>query len=225
MEFSRPERDVLPDKLEIAIDKSIRYFYFEVLGGNIPPYKEVVNKFEKLWLKDKDITKIIGDRDTPGKNIHFYTTEGMRIIHEFYKKNYKKPGQVIILGERYSVPIDIEARIEGKFDIVLKDSENNIILPKYTMRGKPAFAQGSLNNFKMITDAMAYRHRTETLENKHKIVYIKSGYKIEDKVVTDLNIRQTKDIITEMKTCKTYYPTHGNYWCKHCKMEQYCEGW
>ena len=218
------KREMLPYQLEEAIDKTIKYFYFESMANGVPSYKTLLWKFEKQWLKDKTVEEIISDRDAPYKNVHHFTTEGIRVIDRFYKLNYKNPGKVLNISESYVLPIGEGLTASGQIDIVI-EKDGIIILPYYTFRGKQSYKPGAEKYFKIILDALAFRRMSGKRERSAEITFLKTGFTTDNMVINDLMVRQLKDITEEIKECKRYYPSNNNYWCKNCTMEKYCSTW
>jgi hypothetical protein len=216
---------LLPSQLEDTISKTIKYFYFEVMNKNVISYKEMQKRFEKLWLKEKTVKEIINDENTPQKNVHHYTTEGLKVIHTFYKMNHKNPGQVIFLSENYNIPLTENTIINGTIDLAVKKN-GQITLPTYTSKGKVYFSEGNLGYYKTILDSIAFRSKTGVMENHIQIISFKGGgYKEESLVIDKLKVRQLKEVAEEINECIRFLPNHGYYWCRNCKMEKYCSTW
>lgn len=219
------ERDLLPSQFEDAIKKTIKYFYFEAMNKNIVSYKDLQKKFERLWLKEKTVKDIINDENTPQKNVHHFTTEGIKIVYDFYKVNHKNPGEVLLLSEEYSVPITKNVIINGNIDIAL-NRNGKVTLPVYTTKGKTYFSEGNEGYYKIVLDAIAFKYKTDLDINNVSIISFKGGgYKQDDIVIDMLKVRQLKEVVEEIYECKRFLPNHDYYWCKNCSMEKYCSTW
>ena len=217
--------NLLPSQYQEAVKKTIKFFYFEVMNGTIPSYKEVVKKFEKLWLKQKTVSEIINDENYPQKNIHYYTTEGTKVISSFYNSNYKNPGDVLLLSEDYHMPLNSDVLITGTIDLAIKKN-NKIILPIYSTNGKTYFSEGSEGYYKAILDTIAATDKLSTSPNFTSIFCFKNGKITEDNIVIDkLKIRQLNDISLEMNECKRFLPNHNYYWCNKCNVSKICSKW
>ena len=219
------ERDMLPAQLEDAVKKTIKSFYFEVMNDAVPSYKEVQKKFEKLWLKEKTVKDIIRDENTPQKNVHHFTTEGLKIITQFYKMNYRKPGKVIFLSEDYCIPFTENVVISGTIDLAI-EKDGKIHLPIYTTKGKSYFSEGNEGYYKAMLDTIATNNKAGNKSPFVKIMYFKGGTIREETIVIDkLKVRQLKEVAEEINECKRFLPNHDYYWCKNCSMNKYCSTW
>jgi CRISPR/Cas system-associated exonuclease Cas4 (RecB family) len=218
-----PQRDKLVYEFEDAVEKTIKYFYFETMNSNVPNLKNLFSRWERIWFKNVTVDNIIEEEDHPQKNINSYNTDAHAILNTFYKRNAKNPGEVVIINEAYEVPVTERTKARGQIDLVLRFGKN-IIIPHFGLRTQSQFGKGTERGYKIILDSIAYRHKTESTESRVRIELLKNGKTI-DTVVSDLELKQVKQLSDEIDGCTTFYSSAGNWWCKNCQFSKLCGNW
>lgn len=215
------EREQLGVDFDAALDKTIKWFYFETMSGKIPSFRAMMWKWEKLWFKNVSASEIMTASDHPGKNRNYYNTEANKVLSRFYN-THKNPGEVYMINEHYSVPLTEDTKAVGTIDLVIVQNRQ-VIIKHVATKGQRAYAKGTENGYKVILDSVAFRHRSGGTEHKVSIDYLKEG-KVVDAVVTEQDILTTKMLATEIATCTAdkFYPSPGCYFCNQCRFKKDC---
>jgi hypothetical protein len=215
-----PARDQLVYEFEDAVSRVISYFYFETMANQVPSFNILMYKWRHTFLNGLTAEDIARGQDDPERNRNYFTTEGMKILSAFHERNHKNPGRVIML---YSIPLSDGIIASGIINLVI-EKDGKVLMPHYTTKTMSHFQKGTIGSNKAILDTIAYRYKTNKIEDYIQFSLLKK-IKDEKNVVTDLDIRQIKELADEMSVAKLFPASVGCYWCSSCQFSSQCSAW
>jgi hypothetical protein len=212
-------RDRLVDEFEDAMTKTIKWFYFELMSDKVPSFRNLQWKWEKLWFKGATVEEVMREVTDPGKNKHRYNTEAQTILSNFYETN-KGGADVLMINERYVVPITPDTKAIGSIDLVVREG-NFIVIKHLSTKGPGYWKPGTMGWHKMILDSMAFRYRTDKIENKVSVEMLRDGRR-QDFVISSAEVNEITGLSDELANCNSWRPSRGCYWCKSCSFNSEC---
>lgn len=132
-------RDRRSQKFDKTIKRVVAFFFYKKQANAEPSYQALLNRWQKLWFAEgttaNDIAtsrnEIIWGSDTS------YTTQAAHALLQFHDEFSNKPEQnVVLVEEKFCVPLNKEIALEGTFDVVLRvkqpDGRFNYLVFKWT---------------------------------------------------------------------------------------------
>jgi CRISPR/Cas system-associated exonuclease Cas4 (RecB family) len=210
-----------------AMRKLVKRSYFHTMSGTpFPTIDRILYEWDKIWHDGRDLTSIMGEQHTPGKNRDSLNVEATKMIRMFHAKNSRMSNRIDgILGEDYRIPLDHGAVLVGTIDLVLTNGRETW-LPHYTTKNASSFKEGTEGLIGIVLDAIAYRAMTGRIENYSTIEYLKTG-KTQLVAVDDTMITEAKEIISDMMTRDKWPAATGTYYCDMCtyRVKPGCRKW
>lgn len=216
---ARSERDSLIAEFDDALSRTYKWFAFETMSGKVPSFKSLQWKWEKLWFKGITAEEIMTAPTNPGKNRNSYNTEAQKMLRNFYERN-KHMGPVLMINERYTVPLTAEAKVSGTIDLVVREG-NRIVIKEVGTRGMSSWNPGALGWYRMISDSIAFRHMTGGTENMVSIDLLRENRRV-DLVITETDVNEIVALADEAVYESNWLPTRKNYFCDSCNFHVEC---
>lgn len=214
----------------------VNFFFFKKLAWQEPSYKVLENKWEKKWVPNLTASDIV-NKQTSAQKIYptdaYYTSKATTALVEFHKWFANKPEhEVVLIDEPFTVPLNKEVSLDGKFDLVLRSkkkdggSKFHIYIWSVNMGNKPLDYWSAV--FTSLDYAFRYRHNFDpTLD----VAYYLWDFTDSKPGVREFLIEVKDHALLKMwadsfSQSENYYPIRGlSAYCKSCKYDKPCANW
>ena len=155
-------REQLAEKFEMTLRRIVSFFFYKRQGGIVPSYNALLNRWEKLWFP-KNVTAydISTERhESAHGNLASYSNAAAAALLKFYEDFINYKADPIIIDEKFLMPIGKELRLEGKFDLVLKN-QNGFQVIKWSTKTKRPPLDSFTYDFAGLKLAYDYRNKSD----------------------------------------------------------------
>lgn len=152
-------RYLLTDRFESTMKKVASFFFYKKQAGTVPSYNALLNRWEKLWFP-KDITAydLALEQHEEGRGgLVSYSNNAASILEKFHDLFADDPRVPVLIDEEFLVPIAKEIRLQGSFDLVLRDKHRRFTVIKWNSR---RMESDSVLN--MAAQRIAFEHRNSS---------------------------------------------------------------
>ena len=221
-------------KFDDTIKRVVAFFFYKKQAYAEPSYQALLNRWQKLWFAEgttaTDIAtsknEILWGSDTS------YTTQAAHALLQFHEEFANKPEQqVVLVDEKFCVPLTKEIALEGSFDVVLRTKHKsggfNYDVYKWTTssgRRAPSFWSFDIA---FLDYAFRYRNMAKPVNTKY-YVWNFSGNTIGSREFTV--DRGEHDLIkywaNQIKQTEVFAPRRGlTSYCQGCPFDRPCSNW
>lgn len=227
-------RDRRAQKFDETIKRVAAFFFYKKQSYAEPSFQALLNRWERLWFHN-GITpaeiatmknEVIWGSDTS------YTTQAAAALRVFWEEFANKPEeQVVLVDEKFCVPLTKEIALEGTFDVILREKlENNTYkykVFKWTTTSVKRTMSHWVFDMACIDYAFKYRNNNRPMDISYYIWNF-GGATIGARQVEleneDLNL--LKYWANDVKNTKVFAPRRGlTSYCKSCPFDKSCSKW
>lgn len=227
-------RDRRAKRFDEVMKRVIAFFFYKKQAKAEPSYQALLNRWQKLWFAAgttaADITnaknEIVWNSDTT------YTTQAAHALLQFHEEFSNKSHQeVVLVDEKFTVPLTKEITIEGIFDVVLREkmvADNKYHYKIYKWTTIAAKRPSSFWTFDIAILDYAFRHRNKTTTSASYFLWNFGGNTIG---TTELILdREDFDLLKFwadiVRGTKIFAPRRGlTAYCKSCPFDTPCSRW
>lgn len=221
-------RDLMSIKYENTLKKLIAFFFYKKQGGIVPSVSALLNRWEKLWFpKDMSAYDIAVEKhESLWGNVSSMNTKAVSCIMKFYEDFSLDNRDPIVINEGFTTALDREIRLNGVFDVVLRDPKTrDISVIKWLSSPKRANLSGLSIDFSIL------RYAFETKNKNLKGLVNYYAYDIgSDKNefiqidVKDEDINNLKYWARQVDKTEIFAPRRGlTSYCKKCPFDDPCK--
>lgn len=222
-------RELLAERFQNTLKRVVSSFFYRKQGGVIPSYNALVNRWERLWFpKNMDAYDlVIQQQESAHGNYASYSNIAVANLMQFYDDFAKDPAEVMLLDEKYVLPLDNNIRLEGSIDLVLRYKGAFKVIRWSTKVKRPVL--GSLN-FDFAADKLAYDYRNKSKPGSLVRYYLydlassRPGFvEVEDPAV---NCEALLFWARHARDNKVFVPRRGyTTYCRGCPYDDICRTW
>lgn len=221
------KRDAIAVRFENTMKKIASFFFYKQQSGVIPSFSALVNRWERLWFpKDMTAYDIAVERhESAHDNLVSFSSVASAALQQFYEDFAEIEAHPMMIDEGFVVPVSRELRLQGSFDLVLRDFNKNeykVIKWNATKRRRPL---GSLVlDYAALKYAFDYRNDNKSLDVSYYMYDLgssKPGF-------VDVQV-QKEDVDALMywagsvHDTDVYAPRRGLTWyCSRCPFDNPC---
>lgn len=215
-------RHLMTDRFEATMKRVASFFFYKKQAGTVPSYNALLNRWERLWFP-KDMTAYdiaVEQNDVSHGNLVSYSNNAASILeqfHAFFSNDERVP---VLIDEPYLIPLGRDLRLEGSFDLVLRDRYNKYSVVKYNTR--------HLRNdtvLHMAAQRLAFEHRNQRGISVEYDLYglARSGkFHPVDQPTKD-DIAALKYWATRIRDKESFVPRRGwTAYCRGCPFDLPC---
>lgn len=220
-------RDLMSIKYENTLKKLIAFFFYKKQGGIVPSVSALLNRWEKLWFpKGTSAYDIAVEKhESLWGNVSSMNTKAVSCIIKFYEDFSIDNRDPIVINENFTTALDREIRINGVFDVVLRDPKTReISVIKWLSTPKRV----NLSSLSIDFSILRYAFETKNKNLKGLVNYY--AYDIgSDKneliqiEVKDDDINNLKYWARQVDKTEVFVPRRGlTSYCKKCPFDEPC---
>lgn len=217
---------ILSDRFENTLKKVASFFFYKKQSGNVPSYNALLNRWEKLWFP-KDMTAYdmaIERHEIRYNNMASYSNIAAASLEVFHDRFAEDNSIPIMIDEEFVVPFGGNIRLNGGFDLILKDKDEYRIIKWH---GRPKKPKSTLLDFAALKYAFEYKSNKKKKATYHlyNLATAKNPWlKIEQPLPDD--VRALKYWADEIDDCDVFVPRRGfTAYCKSCPFDTTCLEW
>lgn len=229
-------RKLIKNRYKTCLTKVIYFFFYKKMGGQIPSFNALINRWEKMWFKDADFFDIDSSTIDPRQeSLVSLNTDATAVLLRFYERWEKDEGMPLNIATDIITPINDELCITDTIDISLRYSKRdghryeNIKL--YTGLQKPSVANYLLD-FANIKASFDYRNQGK-LDKSDSVDYFLYDLGSERRNDNTILMRvQQEDIddlfywANQIQKDEVFPSRRGlTVLCKGCPFDEQCEKW
>jgi hypothetical protein len=227
-------RDRRAQRFDETIKRVVAFFFYKKQAYVEPSYQALLNRWQKLWFSDEttavDIAtmknEVVWGSDTS------YTTQAATALLQFHEEFSNKPNQhVVLVDEKFCVPLNKEVALEGTFDVVLREKLEDGSFQYKVYKWITSTVKKPLSHwtFDMAFLDYAFRYRNQNKQiNVSYYVWNFGSNSIGSKEI--LLERQDFSLLRywakTLQDTKTFAPRRGlTSYCKSCPYDRPCSKW
>ncbi|MCD6086122.1 PD-(D/E)XK nuclease family protein [bacterium] len=194
-----------------------------------PKLNQLLQIYKEKWPQEKGIWQ----NQEEEKN---FFEEGLKILSNYYQKNYQKDFTIVDLESKFNLPIKESSHpaseehiITGQIDRIDKIKDNFFEIIDYKTSQRMPSQQSIDNNFQLGVYALGFLEKWPSLKNsrlKLSLYFLKHQEKMSVFLTEEL-IEATKEriikIINQIK--KEYFPPYPGPLCSYCPYQTICPIW
>lgn len=221
-------------KFDETIKRVVAFFFYKKQAYAEPSYQALLNRWQKLWFAEgttaTDIAmaknEVLWGSDTS------YTSQAAVALMQFHEEFSNKPEQqVVLVDEKFCVPLDKEIALEGSFDVVLREKHvsggfSYSVYKWTTSSGRRAAAFWSFD-MAFLDYAFRYRNMAKPVSTRY-FLWNFSGNTIGSR---EFHVSKDEhDLIkywaNDIKETKIFAPRRGlTSYCVGCPFDKPCSQW
>ena len=129
-------RQIITDRFEATMKRVASFFFYKKQAGTVPSYTALLNRWERLWFP-KDITAYdlaVEQHDFVHGNLISYSNSAASILEQFHNIFANDTRDPVLIDETFLIPLGRDIRLEGSFDLVLRDKTGKFDIIKWHTR-------------------------------------------------------------------------------------------
>lgn len=227
-------RDRRAQRFEETIKRVAAFFFYKKQAYLEPSFQALLNRWEKLWFSD-GITaaeiatmknEVIWGSDTS------YTTQAAAALRSFWEEFSNKPEQqVVLVDEKFCVPLDKEIALEGVFDLVLREKLEDGTFKYKIFKWTTTSVKRTMGfwafDMAFIDYAFKYRNGNKPMDLSY-FIWNFGGNTIGAKEIQleKEDYKLLKYWSGNVKDTKVFAPRRGlTSYCKSCPFDRPCSKW
>lgn len=149
-------RSIMQQRFDATLRKVAAFYFYRRQTGLMPSYNTLLKRWEKLWFpKDMDAYDIAVEQHSSLANFASYASNASMALLRFYEEFAQADvGDPIAIDQNFTVSLDRDVRMEGKFDLVLRRRYEHRVVQWWTKTRMPPMDQ-------MVLDFAALKHAYE----------------------------------------------------------------
>ena len=211
-----------------SLQKTIMYFYYQVMNGNVPSYEALSNKWFKMASKNVyTIEDIIFRQDNTSVSNGNFRSEYVKLIKEFYEREVNKTFTPIVVDTDIRVQIGdyhVMDSLELVREIKLENNKNIIELVRFNSSIYKPISFLINHDFKLTLQAYAFRKLFKAKEDRLVMYGLKNGY-ITNTTRNEDEFKRLTAIINNVGNAieeQKFHPITSRM-CKQCQFIDVCD--
>lgn len=219
-------REQMANRFEDTLKKVATYFFHKKQGDPpIPSYNAILNRWERLWFpKDMDAYDMANEQhEHHHGNLASYSNTAVASFEAFHNKFVDLEATPVLVDEPFVVPIARGVRIEGRFDVVLRNSNGKYTIIKW--RGRRGKRRVSPDYLDFALMKMAFEYRSDEYRPAEYKMYNLADTKDFEKVEqpSAVDVDALKYWALEAATTEKFVPRRPyTAYCKGCAFDSIC---
>lgn len=227
-------RDRRINRFDETIKRVVAFFFYKKQSMAEPSYQALLNRWQKLWFADETTAADIASmkNETIWGSETSYTTQAVNALTQFYEEFANKPDQqVVLVDEKFCVPLDKEIALEGTFDVVLREKDANGVLRykiyKWITTSLKKPANFWVFDMAFLDYAFKYRNAQRQLRmTYHTWNFGGTAPGGKEVVLEKGDFPLMKYWIHELHKTDVFAPRRGlTAYCKSCPFDKPCSKW
>lgn len=219
-------REQMANRFEDTLKKVATYFFHKKQGEPpIPSYNAILNRWERLWFpKDMDAYDMMNEQhEHHHGNLASYSNTAVAAFEKFHDDFEDIEQMPILVDEPFVIPIAKGVRLEGRFDVVLRNSHGKYTIIKWRgRRGKQRVSPVLLDLALM---KLAFEYRSESFRPAEYKLYnladTKGFENIDQPTSTDVD--SLKYWALKAATATEFIPRRPyTAYCRGCPFDSIC---
>ena len=229
-------RKLLKNRYNMCLTKVIYFFFYKKMGGQIPSFNALINRWEKMWFKDSDFfdidTAIVDPRQ---ESLVSLNSDATAVLLRFYEKWEQDEALPLNIATDIITPINDDLCITDTIDIAVRYKKRKghryQNLKLYTGLPKPSVANYLLD-FANIKASFDYRN-VDKLEKEDTVEYLlyDLGTERRNDNIISMQVEQ-EDIddlfywANQIHKDEVFPSRRGlTVLCKECPFDEQCAKW
>lgn len=216
-------REIRQAKYDETIKKVVSFFFYKKQSNAEPSYNALLNRWEKLWFpKGTTAMDLVTSRhEIAWQNETSYTTQAAAALLAFYEDFADQPKKdVLLLNEPFVVPLNKDVKLEGSFDLILREGPSTFHLYKWSGYHKRISAAQFNIDFAILDYAFRYRNNFKPVL-LHFHAYDFCSTKPGDILfeVTEQDSSSVEFWTNQIRETEVFAPRRGlTSYCKRCEF-------
>jgi CRISPR/Cas system-associated exonuclease Cas4 (RecB family) len=219
-----------------AIHKTIDYFFFSVMNGQMPTLPHLKDKWEMTYvayLGDIDRADILttskghsGKSTNPRKTPDFI--KGLEMLYSFYTFNKDNPGVPIAVDHEYRVAFG-DVIVRGKFELIREildpaTRSRYVEIVDFKTSDKTPEYMLIKHDINLLLASYAFRELFNAKEDRMKYHYLPTGRDIIVKK-TDDDFKRIESIVKGIAygIKEEYFYPRQTFMCRSCELKEICD--
>lgn len=218
-------RELQAQRFEEILKRVVSFFFYKRQGAITPSYNALLNRWEKLWFP-KNMTAYdlsIERHESAHGNLATYSNAAAAALLQFHEDFANRAGDPILIDEEFLIPLSKEVRLQGNFDLILRNKDCYQIIKWSSKVRRPGI---TTFNFDFAALRLAFEYKNRVPANK--ISYIL--YDLGSTKPGATTIYPTQDDLNallywvdQIKNTQTFIPRRGyTVYCKGCAYDKPC---
>lgn len=114
-------RKLIKNRYKICLTKVVYFFFYKKMGGQIPSFNALINRWEKIWFKDSDLFDIDAEIVDPRQEgLISLNTDATSVLLRFYEKWERDEGLPLSIASDVITPINNDLAITDTIDLSVR---------------------------------------------------------------------------------------------------------
>jgi hypothetical protein len=227
-------RDRRINRFDETIKRVVAFFFYKKQSMAEPSYQALLNRWQKLWFADETSAADIATmkNETIWGSETSYTTQAVAALNQFYEEFANKPDQqVVLVDEKFCVPLDKEVALEGTFDVVLRemgaDGVHKYKVYKWITTSAKRTSNFWVFDMTLLDYAFKYRNAHKQLRMSYHVWSFGTTAPGGKEVLLEKgDFSLLKYWVNDLKKTEVFAPRRGlTAYCKSCPFDKPCSRW
>jgi len=213
-------RDLMIRRFEATLRRVASFFFWKRQDGIIPSYSALLRRWERLWFPgDMDAYDIAVEQHevARGNMASFTTTAAVAIMrfHEVFAADGL--GDPIAIDQPFILPVGKELRIEGRYDLVLRQGNEHRVVMFTSAPRRPPLSWFTMDFAAQRLSYENKRDREWRDINVSYSLYDLAGCNSKELLYWARLLQDKNDVFVPRRGFTTY--------CKTCPFDSTCRDW
>lgn len=217
-------RELLGRRYHETMKLVTSFFFYKKQSGQVPSYSALLNRWERLWFPKGMETwdLLVESQQTMHGNLASFTTSAAAGLLKLYEEFSEDDDDPIMINEKFSVPIEKNVKLEGEFDLVLRNSKTkHFRVVQWTGKGATKITPIDWAALKYAFDYRNEGKFAEATYHSYAFNGLSSPWNLI--AVEDEDITALKYWVSDYDSTDHFVPRRGlTYYCKKCPFDTPC---